>query len=79
MAVLLCTCGVPLLTLGLVHWAYGVPISAYRPLINDEVAYWHQVSTFTHFGFNGGYYTLEEATNSSGFTGIDGLFRFRPN
>jgi len=68
MAVLLCTCGVPLLTLGLVHWAYGVPISAYRPLINDEVAYWHQVSTFTHFGFNGGYYTLEEATNSSGFT-----------
>jgi len=68
MAVLFCTSGVPLLTLALVHWAYGVQISAYHPLINDEVAYWHQVSTFTHAGFSGGYYTLEEATNPSGFT-----------
>lgn len=67
-AVLLCTSGVPLLTLGLVHWAYGVPISSYRPLINDEVAYWHQALTFVHAGFSGGYYTLEEATNPSGFT-----------
>jgi hypothetical protein len=67
-AVLLCVCGVPLLTLGLVEWAYGVPISAYRPLINDEVSYWHQALTFSHAGFNGGYYTLEEATNPSGFT-----------
>jgi hypothetical protein len=67
-AVLVCTCGVPLLTLGLVHWAYGVPISAYRPLINDEVAYWHQALTFARAGFSGGYYTLSEVTNPSGFT-----------
>jgi hypothetical protein len=67
-AVLLCACGVPLLTLVLVEWVYGVPISAYRPLINDEVAYWHQALTFSHVGFNGGYYTLEESTNPSGFT-----------
>jgi hypothetical protein len=67
-ALLLCTCGVPLLTIGLVHWLYGVPISAFRPLINDEVVYWHQALTFSHVGFNGGYYTLNEATNPSGFT-----------
>ena len=68
LAVLLCTCGVPLLTLALVHWIYGVPISAYRPLINDEVVFWHQALTFSHAGFSGGYYTLNEATNPSGFT-----------
>jgi hypothetical protein len=67
-AVVVCTCGVPLLTLGLVQWLYGVPISAFRPLINDEVVYWHQASTFSHAGFSGGYYTLNEATNPSGFT-----------
>jgi hypothetical protein len=67
-AVLLCTCGVPLLTLGLVQWLFGVQISAYRPLINDEVVYWHQALTFSQAGFSGGYYTLNEATNPSGFT-----------
>src|SRR5574339_442780 len=68
LAVLLCTCGVPLLTLALVHGVYGVPLSAYRPLINDEVVFWHQALTFSHAGFSGGYYTLNEATNPSGFT-----------
>lgn len=67
-AVLVCTCGVPLLTLGLVHELYGVPLSAFRPVINDEVVYWHQAATFSHAGFSGGYYTLNEATNPSGFT-----------
>jgi hypothetical protein len=67
-AVLVCTCGVPLLTLGLVHELYGVPLSAFRPVINDEVVYWHQAATFSHSGFSGGYYTLNEATNPSGFT-----------
>ena len=67
-AVLACTCGVPLLTLGLVHELYGVPLSAFRPVINDEVAYWHQAATFSHAGFSGGYYTLNETTNPSGFT-----------
>jgi hypothetical protein len=68
LAVLLCVAGVPFLVLALVHAFYGVPISAYRPTINDEVAYWHQTLTFSHAGFYGGYYTLGEVTNPSGLT-----------
>jgi len=41
-AVLLCVAGVPVLVVTLVHHFFGVPLSAYRPIINDEVAYWHQ-------------------------------------
>jgi len=67
-AVLVCAAGVPALTLILIHALYGVPLSAFRPVLNDEVAYWHQASTFAHAGFRGGYYTLAEATNPSGFT-----------
>jgi hypothetical protein len=66
--VLLCVAGVPVLVLTLVHVFFGVPLSAYRPVINDEVAYWHQALTFTRAGFNGGYYTLGEVTNPSGIT-----------
>jgi hypothetical protein len=47
---------------------FGMPLSAFRPLLSDEVYYWHEVSTFAHAGLNGGYYTLEEVTNPSGFT-----------
>ena len=67
-AVLLCVAGVPVLVVTLVHHFFGVPLSAYRPIINDEVAYWHQALTFTRAGFNGGYYTLGEVTNPSGLT-----------
>jgi hypothetical protein len=67
-AALLCVAGVPVVTLILVRAFYGVPISAYRPIINDEVAYWHQARTFSYAGFHGGYYTLAEATNVSGST-----------
>ena len=67
-AVLLCVAGVPVLVLALVHAFFGVPISAYRPFYNDEVAYWHQAFTFSRAGFHGGYYTLGEVTNPSGFT-----------
>ncbi len=67
-AVLLCVAGVPVLVVTLVHAFFGVPLSAYRPIINDEVAYWHQALTFTRAGFNGGYYTLGEVTNPSGLT-----------
>jgi hypothetical protein len=66
--VLLCVAGVPVLVVTLVHVFFGVPLSAYRPVINDEVAYWHQALTFTRAGFNGGYYTLGEVTNPSGLT-----------
>ena len=67
-AALLCVAGVPVLVLGLVYAFYGVPISAYRPTINDEVAYWHQAATFSQAGFSGGYYTVGEVTNASGLT-----------
>ena len=67
-AALLCVAGVPVLVLGLVHAFFGVPISAYRPIINDEVAYWHQAFTFSQAGFSGGYYTVGEVTNASGLT-----------
>ena len=67
-AVLLCVAGVPVLVLALVHHFFGVPLSAYRPVFNDEVAYWHQALTFSRAGFNGGYYTLGEVTNPSGLT-----------
>jgi hypothetical protein len=60
--------GVPVLVLTLVHVFFGVPLSAYRPVINDEVAYWHQALTFARAGFDGGYYTLGEVTNPSGIT-----------
>jgi hypothetical protein len=66
--VLLCVAGVPVLVVTLVHVFFGVPLSAYRPIINDEVAYWHQALTFSRAGFNGGYYTLGEVTNPSGLT-----------
>jgi hypothetical protein len=64
----LCIAGVPAVIVALVHLLYGVPLSAYRPLINDEVTYWHQASTFRYAGFGGGYYTLDETTNASGLT-----------
>jgi hypothetical protein len=67
-AVLLCVAGVPVLVVSLVHVFFGVSLSAFRPIINDEVAYWHQALTYSIAGFNGGYYTLGEATNPSGFT-----------
>jgi hypothetical protein len=66
--VLLCVAGVPVLVVALVHAFFGVPLSAYRPTINDEVAYWHQALTFSRVGFDGGYYTLGEVTNRSGLT-----------
>ena len=59
---------VPVLTIALVHWLFGVPISAFRPVLSDEVSYWHEALTFAYTGLRGGYYTLEEVTNPSGFT-----------
>jgi hypothetical protein len=47
---------------------FGVPLSAFRPVLSDEVYYWHEALTFARAGLSGGYYTLEEVTNPSGFT-----------
>ncbi len=52
----------------LVRWLFGVSVSAFRPVLSDEVYYWHEALTFAHAGLRGGYYTLEEVTNPSGFT-----------
>jgi hypothetical protein len=67
-ATLICVAGVPALVVTLVRWLFDVRISAFRPLLNDEVTFWHQVLTFSRAGFHGGYYTLGEVTNPSGFT-----------
>ena len=50
---------VPVLTIALVHWLFGVPISAFRPVLSDEVSYWHEALTFAYTGLRGGYYTLD--------------------
>ena len=68
MATLLCIAGAPAAIVVLVHWMFAVPISSFRPVLNDEVAYWHQALTFSRVGFHGGYYTTGELTNASGFT-----------
>jgi hypothetical protein len=67
-ATLLCAACVPLLVVLLVRWLFGVPLSAYRPVLSDEIYYWHESLTFARAGLHGGYYTLQEVTNSSGVT-----------
>jgi hypothetical protein len=59
---------VPLVVIMLVRWLFGMPLSAFRPVLSDEVYYWHEALTFARAGLHGGYYTLEEVTNPSGFT-----------
>jgi len=59
---------VPVLVALLVRWLFGVPLSAFRPVLSDEVYYWHEALTFARTGLHGGYYTLHEVTNSSGIT-----------
>jgi len=68
LAMLLCVAGVPVVVLGLIWWSFGVPVTAFRPYINDEVTYWHQALTFSQAGLGGGFYTSSEITNPSGFT-----------
>jgi hypothetical protein len=67
-ATLLCAACVPLLVVLLVRWLFGVPLSAFRPVLSDEIYYWHESLTFARAGLHGGYYTLQEVTNSSGVT-----------
>jgi hypothetical protein len=47
----------------LVQRCFNVGIDGFRPFINDEAYYWHQIATFQHVGFGGGYYTVEEQVN----------------
>jgi hypothetical protein len=65
---LLCVTCVPLVTVVLVRGLFGTPLSAFRPILSDEIYYWHEAMTFASAGLRGGYYTLGEVLNASGFT-----------
>ena len=67
-AALFCIAIVPVLVIVLVRWCFGVPISAFRPFLSDEISYWHETLTFSTVGFRGGYYTWGEMTNAAGVT-----------
>jgi hypothetical protein len=45
----------------------------FRPFLNDEVYYWHQIATAAAVGTRGGYYTVEELTPAVG------AFHFGPH
>jgi hypothetical protein len=40
----------------------GATLADFRPFLNDEVYYWHQIATAAAVGTGGGYYTVEELT-----------------
>src|SRR5262245_46595147 len=40
----------------------GAHLLGFRPLLNDEVYYWHQTATAAAVGTAGGYYTVDERT-----------------
>jgi hypothetical protein len=47
----------------------GVSIFDYVPgLDNDEVHYWHEILTFSRYGFRGGYYTIDELPAIASFS-----------
>jgi hypothetical protein len=43
-----------------VHLCAHRGFGGYVPVFSDEVAYWHQISSFGHVGFGNGYYTYQE-------------------
>jgi hypothetical protein len=65
---LLCAAVVPLVVIVLVRGLFGTPLSTFRPVLSDEVYYFHEPQTFERAGFSGGYYTLDERLNPSGIT-----------
>jgi len=56
-----------------VHALTGARLSDFRPFLNDEVYYWHQIATAAAVGTRGGYYTVEELTPAAE------AFRFGPH
>ena len=46
---------------GLLWGAFRCTPFDFGPFYSDELAYWHETSTFTAVGFAGGNYTVEEA------------------
>lgn len=57
-----------LMTLGLLRVYLQVNVADSVPTYSDEVSYWHQIATFRAVGFQGGYYTVDEAPARAAFT-----------
>ncbi|HEC22970.1 MAG TPA: hypothetical protein ENI95_08645 [Chloroflexi bacterium] len=55
----------------LIYYHLGAGLPDYTPLDGDEITYWHSTATFIKWGFNGGYYTLDERTAPARFTHFD--------
>lgn len=47
---------------------FGASLLNYVPTLTDEIDYWHEIATFSHVGFEGGYYTVEEKPAAAAFT-----------
>jgi hypothetical protein len=61
-AVTACTLALPaIVTCALVAVLFHKTLLDYFPDASDELAYYHQIATFARVGFNGGYYSFEEA------------------
>lgn len=57
------TAAAPIVTLLVsVHALSGATLADFRPFLNDEVYYWHQIATAAVAGRHGGYYTVNELT-----------------
>jgi hypothetical protein len=56
-----------LITLALQHGYLGTSLATHLPVWSDETFYWKQIETFRQAGFNGGYFTYNEAPARAAF------------
>jgi hypothetical protein len=61
----------PFLTVSLLHGCFGASLFDCTPVINDEIAFWHEIATFRVAGFNGGYHTTNELMAPARFCRFD--------
>ncbi|MBC7813290.1 MAG: hypothetical protein H7175_19180 [Burkholderiales bacterium] len=45
-----------------------IGLFGYIPTTSDKIMYWHQIATFREVGFNGGYYSIDEAPAPASFS-----------
>ncbi len=58
-----------IVTMLFIYLIFGKMVFDFIPAyVNDEINYWHQISTFSQVGFSGGYYTTDEQPASAQFT-----------
>jgi hypothetical protein len=61
LAAALCIAALPALVTAMAVWfLLDARFEHFRPVLNDEVYYWHQIATFAKAGTNGGIYSIEE-------------------